>query len=503
LNRKGLKTSQWSSASSSPFHRPLGLEISVRGLTDLRIFLAQGKQTYWQILPLNPTDQAMGNSPYSSPSAFAGNPLLISPELLVESGLLSKGDLTEKPFSAGRCDYAAMIPNKMNLLHRAYERFGPGNPHRHAYEEFCINHSTWLEDFALYMVIKNHSNGIPWRAWESTLRDRNPGALEKVRRSFPDELEQEKFLQYLFFEQWLCLKRYCNERRIQLIGDLPIYVNYDSADVWRNNDLFKLDGDKNPLAVAGVPPDYFSRTGQFWGNPIYRWEVLRETGYQWWFQRIGHNLQLLDIIRIDHFRGFVGFWEIPAGEKTAVNGQWVEAPAADLFPALLSKFPGISIIAEDLGFITSDVREMMERFGFPGMRVLQFAFGDDQSDHPFLPHNYVPNTIVYTGTHDNNTTRGWFENDASAQERSRLLRYLGKDLSGERVPKELIRLAMMSVANTAIIPMQDLLGLGEDARMNFPSTTHGNWEWRLLQDQFKSATTEWFLEMTETYGRAT
>ena len=465
-------------------------------------FLAQTKQTYWQILPLNPTDQAMGSSPYSSPSAFAGNTLLISPELLAESGFLTKGDLSEKPSLAGRCDYAAMIPYKMSLLHRSYERFRTNNPHRSAYEEFCTNHAIWLEDFALFVVIKNHSNGDAWGRWEKTLRDRNPGDLEKVRRRFPDELEREKFLQYLFFEQWLSLKRYCNERRIQLIGDLPIYVNYDSADVWRNNDLFKLDADKTPSVVAGVPPDYFSRTGQLWGNPIYRWEVLKETGYQWWFQRIGHNLQLLDIMRIDHFRGFVGFWEIPANEKTAVNGQWAEGPAADFFSGLLNKFPGISIIAEDLGFITSDVREMMERFGFPGMRVLQFAFGENQSTHPFLPHNYVPNTLVYTGTHDNNTTRGWFENEASPEERSRLLRYLGRDLSGEQVPKELIRLAMMSVANTAIIPMQDLLGLGEDARMNFPSTTHGNWEWRLLPDQFKSAPTEWLLELTDTYGRA-
>jgi 4-alpha-glucanotransferase len=315
-------------------------------------------------------------------------------------------------------------------------------------------------------------------------------------------LEREKFLQYLFFKQWFSLKKYCNDKGIRLIGDIPIYVNYDSVDVWTHPDLFKLDKDKKPTFVAGVPPDYFSKTGQLWGNPIYRWDILKKTGYRWWFQRIGHNLLLFDTLRLDHFRGFVGFWEVPSTEGTAINGKWVKAPAVDFFKALLKKFPAHSIIAEDLGVITPDVKEVVNRFGFPGMRILQFAFGEDLPTHPYLPHNYLPNTIVYTGTHDNNTTRGWFDNEATPEDKKRLYRYLGREISPEECPKELHRLAMVSVANTVIVPVQDLLGLGEEAKMNRPSVAHGNWEWRLLPDQLDSSSTERLREMTTIYGRA-
>jgi len=466
-------------------------------------FLSQIKQSYWQILPLNPTDQICGNSPYNSISAFAGNTLLISPELLIESDFLTKEDIDATPsFPNELCDYPSVISYKTQLLHRAYERFKTNKNERNTYEDFCTQNGEWLEDFALFVVMKNHFQENVWAEWEKGLRDRNPKDLKKIRNNFHDELEREKFLQYLFFKQWLSLKQYCNEKGVKLIGDIPIYVNYDSADVWTNTGIFKLDKEKRPLFSAGVPPDYFSETGQLWGNPIYRWNILQKTGFSWWLQRFAHNLRLFDIVRIDHFRGFVAFWEVPATEKTAVNGHWVKVPAVEFFTALLEKFLTISLIAEDLGFITPDVKEIMNRFGFPGMRVLLFAFGEDLPAHPYLPHNYIPNCIAYTGTHDNNTVRGWFENETTPQDRQRLFCYLGHKVSGEQLPKELIRLAMMSVANTVIIPMQDILGLGEEARMNRPSTTQGNWGWRLLPDQLTSSHAEMFLELTYTYGRA-
>jgi len=465
-------------------------------------FLSQTKQQYWQILPLTPTDLISGNSPYNSISASAGNTLLISPDMMVASGFLTKEDIAAPPaFQDGRCDYAAVIPYKMSLFHLAYERFKMDKHERNPYEEFCSLQKEWLEDFALFVVIKNHCNGQVWSEWTRGLRDRSPEDLANIKNDCYDEIEREKFLQYLFFKQWFSLKQYCNDRGIKLIGDIPIYVNYDSADVWTHTKIFKLDKVKKPLSVAGVPPDYFSKTGQLWGHPIYRWDVLKTTGFKWWSQRIAHNLQLVDVLRIDHFRGFVAFWEVPSTEKTAVNGEWVKAPAVDFFTSLLKKFPVDSFIAEDLGVITSDVREIMNRFGFQGMRVLLFAFGEDLPTHPYLPHNYIPSCIVYTGTHDNNTARGWFDNETSPQDRQRLSRYLGREVSGEQVPKKLIRLAMMSIANTVITPMQDILGLGEEARMNRPSVTRGNWEWRLLPDQLSPASVSWLREITAMYAR--
>jgi len=364
-------------------------------------FLSRAKQRCWQILPLNPTDQGSGNSPYSSISAFAGNTLLISPELLVESGLLTTDDLAQAPgFPLERCDYATAISYKRALLHRAYECFKVKGSEKDAYDAFCEQHKEWLEDFSHYVVLKTYYEGKPWGEWNKGLKDRDPKSLEGSLNGLHEEREREKFLQYLFFKQWQNLRVYCNERAIKLIGDIPIYVNYDSADVWTHADLFKLNGEKKPDLVAGVPPDYFSSTGQLWGNPVYRWDVLKRTGFRWWIQRIAHNLELFDEVRIDHFRGFVGFWEVPSGEKTAMNGRWVEAPAAAFFRTLLKEFPSVPIIAEDLGVITPDVTKIMERFGFPGMRILQFAFDADSATHPYLPHNYTHNCIVYTGTHD-------------------------------------------------------------------------------------------------------
>jgi 4-alpha-glucanotransferase len=466
-------------------------------------FLAQGKQSYWQVLPLNPTDPVSGNSPYSSLSAFAGNTLLISPDLLKESGLLNDEETSNIPsFPNERCDYSTVIPYKTGLLYRAYERFKTNGNERSLYDKFCEKNKGWLDHFALFVVVKKDQNGKAWAEWEKGLRDKNPKEMDRMKKEFHDELEREKFLQYLFFKQWLSLKKYCNDKGIELIGDIPIYVNYDSVDVWTHPELFKLDKDKKPTFVAGVPPDYFSKTGQLWGNPIYRWDILKKTGYRWWFQRIGHNLFLFDALRLDHFRGFVGFWEVPSTEETAIHGKWVKAPAIDFFTALLKKFPAQSIIAEDLGVITPDVKEVMNRFGFPGMRILQFAFGEDCPTHPYLPHNYMPNTLVYTGTHDNNTIRGWFENEATSDDKKRLFRYVGREILPEECPKELHRLAMMSVANTVIVPVQDLLDLGEEAKMNRPSVAHGNWEWRLSPDQLSCSRAERLREMTTIYGRA-
>ncbi len=466
-------------------------------------FLFQTKQSYWQVLPLTPTDLACGNSPYSSPSAHAGNPLLISPELLFESGLLKKESLVNPPpFPKERCDYASVTSYKLDLLHRAYRAFKKERKGRETFESFCDEHKGWLEDFALFAAVKKRLKGKAWEDWEEGFRNRDEEFLEKTRRGLQEEIEEEKFYQHLFFSQWRLLKTYCNQRGIRLIGDIPIYVNYDSADVWAHPEIFNLDETKKPLGVAGVPPDYFSKTGQLWGNPTFRWDHLRLTGYRWWIDRISHNLRLFDILRLDHFRGFVGFWEVPYGETTAVNGYWVEAPANDFFTSLLKRFSAHSFIAEDLGIITSDVKEVMNRFGFPGMRVLQFAFGQDSPTHPYLPHNFIPHTVVYTGTHDNNTARGWIEKEANLLEKKRVFRYLGREVPSEQFPIELIRLGMMSVANTVIIPMQDILGLGEEARMNTPATPSGNWEWRLLPDQLTPSHGERLLEWTETYGRA-
>lgn len=498
MNERGSGVLLHLTSLSSPF----GIGDFGPGAYRFADFLAQGKQSYWQVLPLNPTELISGNSPYSSISAFAGNPLLISPEILVESGFLKKEDLQETPsFPQHRCDYASVIPFKNRLWRQAYERFKNNPKGKKSYEEFCSQHGHWLDDFALFVVIKNHSQGKAWGEWEKGLRDRDPKDLEKIRREFHDELEREKFLQYLFFQQCLGLKDYCLQKGIQLIGDMPIYVNYDSVDVWTHPELFKLDEGKKPLFVAGVPPDYFSKTGQRWGNPIYRWDVLQGTGFQWWLQRVAHNLRIFDVMRIDHFRGFIAFWEVPVTEKTAIQGKWVKAPAEAFFTTLLEKFPVTVFIAEDLGLITQDVKEIINRFGFPGMRVLLFAFDEDLPTHPYLPHNYISNTIAYTGTHDNNTTRGWFENEATPQDRQRLFRYLGREVAAELLPKELLRLLMMSVAKTVIVPVQDILGLGREARMNIPSTTTGNWEWRLLPDQLTPAHAEMLGEMTSTYGR--
>lgn len=464
-------------------------------------FLAETRQSIWQILPLNPTDLAHGNSPYQSLSAFAGNPLFISPDLILKDGWLKEADLEAVPqFPRTRVDYSSVNAFKSGLFEVAFGRFQQSSP-TYDYEKFCLENSDWLDDYALFKTFHNYFTGKIWTDWPQDIQDKNPESLESLKKDFKDRIRFEKFLQYLFFKQWDSLKHYCNEIGIQIFGDVPIYVIHNSADVWSSPELFKLDRQKRPYAVAGVPPDYFSETGQLWGNPLYQWEALRETGYAWWIKRVKHNARLFDIIRIDHFRGLIGYWEVPAGEPSAVNGQWVEAPAEDFFRSLSRRLPNLSIIAEDLGVITPDVREIMNRFEFPGMKVLLFAFGDDLAANPYIPHNLPRHCIIYTGTHDNNTARGWFEKEAAPETRERLFRYLGREVPKEAIHWELIRLAMMSVADKAVFPLQDILGLGAEARMNRPSTTEGNWQWRLLPEQLTPAIAEMLRGMTALSGR--
>lgn len=467
-------------------------------------FLAEAKQRYWQVLPLNLTNIAHASSPYSGISAYAGNPLLISPEYMHQEGFLEQKDL-DIPLNFVRTksviDYPAVFEYKESLFRIAYNRF-KNSKNNWSWNNFYEENSYWLDDFVLFVSIKEHFDGKPWYMWPKEIRNREEVPLQSLKDQLQDNINKEMFLQYLFFTQWTALKEYCNEKGINIIGDMPIYVNYDSVSVWNNPDLFNLDNDKNPITVAGVPPDYFSETGQLWGNPTYKWDVLKSSGYKWWFQRLEYNFKLFDIVRIDHFRGFSAFWEVPANETTAINGKWVEAPGHDFFDTLIKRFPSPPIIAEDLGIITQDVTDMMNKFNFPGMKVLLFAFGFDLPTNPYAPHNHVKNCIVYTGTHDNNTVKGWYENETTSEDKDRLFKYIGNEVKADHIHLAFIRIAMMSVANTVIIPMQDMLGLGQECRMNLPSTTEKNWEWRITEEQITPEITAKLLEMTEIYGRA-
>ena len=466
-------------------------------------FLAQTRQSYWQILPLSPTSLACGNSPYSSPSAFAGNPLLISPDLLVQAGWLDEKDLGEpRSVPADRVDYRAVTRYKESLLSKAYQRGKERLLKDQEFARFCRENGDWLDDYSLFLALKAHFRAANWTDWPVELRDRQSDALKQWKARLQGEFQKERFCQFLFFQQWLALRQYCNGKKVFVIGDLPIYVSHDSADVWAGPEIFKLDGKKQPAAVAGVPPDYFSATGQLWGNPLYRWDALQATQYGWWMRRLSHNMRCCDKIRLDHFRGLVACWEVPAGETAATRGRWVKAAPEDFFAAIAERFPPFSILAEDLGIITPDVRAVMERFGFPGMKVLSFAFGGDMGSHPYAPHNYPRNSVVYTGTHDNNTILGWLKQEAGPDERKRLFAYIGRELPAQQVAAELTRLALMSLADTAIIPMQDLLGLDAEAKMNRPGTAEGNWEWRLTPEQTTPLLAERLATMTKLYGRA-
>jgi len=464
-------------------------------------FLAESGQRIWQILPLNPTDPAHGNSPYSSISAFGCNPLLISLELLVRQGFLEQKDLDSFPdFPEGYIDYNTIVPLKKQLFSRIHDNIR-AQELPEDYQHFCSENIYWLHDFVLFVALKEHFQGRPWNEWPIEIRDRHPDSLQIMEERLGYRIEQEKILQYLFHKQWFSLKEYCLQKNIQILGDIPIYVNYDSADVWTHPALFKLDESKKPTVVSGVPPDYFSETGQLWGNPVYRWDVLREIGYDWWLQRLKHNLSLFDVVRIDHFRGLAAYWEISAKETTAINGKWIQGPGKDFLYTIRNHFPSLPIIAEDLGVITPDVTELMEHFNLPGMKLLVFAFGDDLSGNPYIPHNHIKNCLIYTGTHDNNTVKGWFEKEITPDVRKRIFQYFGREIETEEIHWEMVRLAMMSVANIAILPMQDILGLGSEARMNLPASANGNWQWQLLQEQLTPNLTAKLLEMTRLYGR--
>ncbi len=481
---------------------PYGIGDLGRGAYSFADFLAEAGQSFWQILPLNQTCAVYGNSPYSSFSAFAGNTLLISPDLMAEQGILLKSDIENHPvFPEKRVDYRTVTKYKDEIFKIAFEKNKDSLEDDHEFKKFSVENSHWLDDYGLFISIKKHFNKVDWGRWPEELRDRKEGTIREWKERLWETILMEKFLQFIFFRQWHLLKGYCESKNIRIIGDLPIYVNYDSSDVWSNPEIFKLNKEKKPAFIAGVPPDYFSSTGQLWGHPVYDWGVLKETKYSWWIKRMEHNLKFFHMIRLDHFRGFVGYWEIQAGEKVATNGEWVKAPAKDFFDTLLKHFHDLPVIAEDLGVITPDVREIMDQFGFPGMRVLLFAFGEDLPANPYAPHNYVKNCVAYTGTHDNNTIKGWFKKEASPEDKKRVFEYIGRKVTEKEIHWELIKLVMSSVADMAIISMQDVLGLGEKARTNLPASIEGNWRWRLVPERLSPLITKKLLEMTRIYGR--
>ena len=462
-------------------------------------WLADAGQSIWQVMPLGPT--GYGDSPYQCFSAFAANPMLISLDTLVELNLLQDKDLESlRQLDQQRIDFGALIPRKQRLLEKAFSAFQEkaDEDWKKHFREFCYRHAGWLDDYTLFISLKQHQDGKPWNHWQEELRQRNPEALQKAVMEFAGDIEREKWLQYITFEQWWSVRRHANERGILIIGDLPIFIAYDSADSWANPHLFHLDDKGNPTVVAGVPPDYFSATGQRWGNPLYKWDAHRQEHFTWWEHRFQTVRELVDIIRIDHFRGFAACWSIPASEETAVQGEWVEAPGAELFGTMLQRMGDLPLIAEDLGLITPDVIALRKQFGFPGMAVMQFAWGSGP-DNPFLPHHHQPDSVIYTGTHDNNTTVGWYSEETTPESRQHLDEYIGH-ASGP-IHQELLRLAYSSTGMMAIAPMQDLLGLDSDARMNTPGQPAGNWQWRMSDMQMSQELAERTRHWVELYGR--
>jgi 4-alpha-glucanotransferase len=463
-------------------------------------FLTASGQKLWQILPLGPT--GYGDSPYQCFSAFAGNPYLISPDALIADGVLSRADLEGAPdFPAGSVDYGPVIQFKLALLDTVFQNYraGAGLPDlRQGFERFRQEHAAWLDDFALFMALKEAHQGAVWSTWAPDLVSRKPATLAAARARLAESIESQQLRQYLFFRQWGAVKTYAGQAGVRIVGDIPIFVAYDSADVWAHPELFYLDPHGKSTAVAGVPPDYFSSTGQLWGNPLYRWEALKQTGYAWWIDRFRSALSFVDIVRLDHFRGFEAYWEIPAGMPTAEVGQWVKGPGADFFEAIRKALGELPIIAEDLGVVTPEMLALRDRFDLPGMKVLQFAFSSDSAD-PFLPHNFVRNCVVYTGTHDNDTSRGWYEHTSTQKERDFARRYLGRD--GQDIAWDLIRLAFGSLADMAVTPLQDVLDLGTEARMNLPGRPSGNWGWRYQDGQLTDVIRDRLKELTWLYAR--
>jgi 4-alpha-glucanotransferase len=452
----------------------------------------------WQVLPLGPT--GYGDSPYQCFSAFAGNPYLISLEGLLADGLLLPADLQNMPaFSPRAVDFGRLIPWKLSVLDQAYQRFvARRSPTmKKAYSEFQMAQASWLDDFALFMALKEAHGGVSWVNWEKPLRQRDARAIDAALEQYRTSIDRQKFYQFIFFKQWDLLHQYAHRKGIQIIGDIPIFVAHDSADVWAHPELFYLNENGKPTFVAGVPPDYFSATGQLWGNPLYNWEAHKPDGYGWWIERIRAVLSLVDIVRIDHFRGFAGYWRINGGAKTAKRGKWMPSPGMELFTRVKEVLGELPIIAEDLGVITPDVVAMRDHFGLPGMKIVQFGFAAGPSD-PFLPHNHVHNCVVYTGTHDNDTARGWY-NRVEEAEKDFCRRYLARD--GSDIAWDLIRATWKSVAVFALAPLQDFLNLGNEARMNYPGNPSGNWTWRMQSEDLTPALTRRITETNYLYGR--
>jgi 4-alpha-glucanotransferase len=455
--------------------------------------LASHKQRYWSILPLSPTRLEYGNSPYLISSAFAGNHLLISPEKLAEDGFIPRPS-TERMPDSDRVNFEAVYPLKASILKVAYASFKKTGLQKEEFEAFCYRQQKWLNNYALYTVL-HQKTGLPWNLWFPSLRTRDPKAIARKRQKYKAEIEAQKFTQFLFFRQWSNLKSYCQSKHIKVIGDIPFYMAHDSADVWEHPELFSLYKNGKPRYVGGVPPDYFSATGQLWGNPVYNWQKHAQTGFEWWLDRMQHNLGLCDKLRLDHFRGFVAYWRVPATAKTAVKGRWIRAPSEDFFAKLRAAFPRLPFIAEDLGYIDEPVKEAICRLGIPGMRVLLFGFGGSK-DNPHILKNHVKNSVVYTGTHDTNTARGWFTTEATAIEKQVLLRFVGKKVIETGVSAEVVRLAQSSIADLCIVPFQDVLGLGAKARMNNPSKSTGNWQWKATERQFSDNTLAQLADLT-------
>lgn len=462
-------------------------------------WLESAGQSVWQILPLGPT--SYGDSPYQTLSAFAGNPNLISLDKLVEDGLLTPEDLADTPdFPTDKVDYGWIIGFHDEKLSLAYQRFKATAQEkaRKPFENWCRDNADWLNDFALFVTLKKKNNGRPWTEWDDEGEALyQPASLAKARQQHADAIEEQRFRQWLFYTQWYALKYYANKKGIRIFGDIPIFVAHDSSDVWANKTEYFLDEKGHPTVVAGVPPDYFSATGQRWGNPLYRWNLMKANDYQWWISRMRAILQLVDYVRVDHFRGFEAYWEIPASEPTAIKGQWLPGPGEDFFKVLAAKFGALPIIAEDLGVITPGVEKLRDDFNLPGMKVLQFAWSSPTN--PFLPHNHTTNCVVYTGTHDNNTTIGWWLNETDDGTRHFVRKYLSRDIY--EINWELMRVAMMSPAHTVIFPLQDLLNLGAEGRMNTPGVESGNWTWRFTEDMIPGDTHQRLSHLTWLYQR--
>lgn len=473
-------------------------------------FLRAAGQKVWQVLPLHPT--GYGDSPFQCFSAYAGNPLLISLERLIEAGVLEPGEVHDPPASAaGAVDFGSVIRWKLPLLKIAAERFlkSAARDHRQDFEDFCCGNATWLDDFALFMAYKDRDSKLIWNQWPEGFASRRPEPVREWRERLQKEIQANQYWQFEFFRQWKDLRTHAQRNGIRILGDIPIYVALDSADVWANREYFQLDPRGCPLLVAGVPPDYFSATGQLWGNPIYNWERHKQTGYRWWVDRFRAALGLYDAARIDHFRGFEAYWEIPAGERTAINGRWVKGPGAELFSVLQRELGELPIVAENLGVITPEVEAIRHEFGFPGMSILQFAFGNDPQGPSFRPHNYVRDLVAYTGTHDNDTTVGWWTSQGAkdstrtpedvVKEHAFARAYLG--FTDEPIHWVMIRAVLASIADTAVVPLQDLLGLGSAARMNLPGTPSGNWRWRCKKDALTAELAQRLLKLVTIYDR--